>query len=268
MRLRTKKSGFSLTELIVVMSIIGVLAGIGLPAVKQVIKSFESSDRVKDVVAAAMSNARARALARGKYTGIRFQRNAEGDQYMVFIEHDENVGPGISGNAGFRAVKGRNPIRLPKRGAMVDMRLKTDYVVPLPHTTEISLIPSQSPPALTDADRNFYLTKENVLRDLQTFSVIFSKEGKLVLRTLKVSYATDNGVDVGRDIFDTDGAAMFTHDGNGNPIEGLQIESSRNHFVIIDKNLFNAAPSTGRWTSYLQSLKPFYANPYTGELIH
>ncbi len=266
---RAKKSGLTLTELIVTMSIVAVIAGIGLPAANQLQKSFESSSRLHDVVAAALSNARASALARGIYTGIRFQQDARGDQYMIFIEQDNNVKPGIVGNRGFRAMQGRNPIRLPKRGTMMDMRLKADYSVVDPYTTEISLLPLYSPVALTDAARDNYLQQQEVLLDLQTFSIIFTPAGKLIQATLKVSFASPPGKpDIGRDIFDEiTGDAMFTHDDDAEH-DGLQIESSRNHFVIVDKMEFNEVLPAKRWSSYLQYLKQFYINPYTGEIIN
>jgi len=270
MRLRTKKSGFSLTELIVVMSIVGVLAGIGLPAVKQVIKSFESSDRVKDVVAAAMSNARARALARNTYTGIRFQRNAAGDQYMIFIEQDENVGPGhlqLSGKLSFRAIQGKNPVRLPRQGAVMDLRIKDNYAIIKAYETDRHV-------RVVDLDGIDYVTSNlsideaRELIDAETFSVIFSPQGKLVISNLRVAHVVvvDQVLAGGGDIFNESGYGMFVQDDIAG-VEGLQLEPSRNNFVIVDIAKFNAAPVGERYSRCLQYLKPIYINPYSGELI-
>ena len=265
MRTRKNKTAFTLVEMLVVVTIAGILAGLAVPSVKQVIKSFESSDRLPGMIGAALSNAKAIAAEKQKYAGIRFQRNEAGDQYMVFIIKDEKVGPWIPGNLGFRAIQGKNPIRLPRGGAAMDLQFKTDYTATHPYTTETSLDNT----SLTDTFRNNLLQQDNVLRDIQTFSVIFSPAGKLILNTLKVSYATyplPTG-DVGADVFNTDGTAMFTHDENFNPIEGLQIESSRNNFYIINKNDFNSVDPGSRWSDYLQHLEPYYINQFTGELI-
>jgi prepilin-type N-terminal cleavage/methylation domain-containing protein len=270
MRLRTKKSGFSLTELLVAMSVVGVLAGIGLPAVKQVIKSFESSDRVKDVVAAAMSNARARALARNTYTGIRFQRNAAGDQYMIFIEQDENVGPGhaqLQMKPGFRAIQGKNPVRLPRQGAVMDLRIKDDYSLITAYTTDRHVRVLDSGGAIDYELSDESIDKAHELLDAETFSVIFSPQGKLVMSDLRVAHVGVNDVDSGGgDVFDISGCGMFVQDDIAG-VEGLQLEPSRNNFVIVDIAKFNAAPVGERYSRCLQYLKPIYVNPYNGELI-
>jgi prepilin-type N-terminal cleavage/methylation domain-containing protein len=247
MRVRPKKSGFSLTELLVAMSIIGILAGIGLPAVKQVVKAFESSDRVRDAVGAAMSNARARALARGKYTGVRFQRNADGDQYMVFIEHDDT---GSAPADGFRPVIGRNPIRLPRSGLVMDMNIRTDIL-------------NASNPAYLPLTTDAQIDTPQEIVDASTLCIIFSPAGKLVMHDVRIwegagdVFNIDTEVDLGNAILYIDSY----------PADGLGEEVSRNHFVIVDKSKLNAAPVAERYTSYFQHLKPVYVNPYTGELI-
>ena len=247
MKARTKKSGFSLTEIIVTMSIVGVLAGIGIPAVRQVKKSFESSSRVRDVVAAAFSNARARALARGGYVGLRFQRDLEGNQYMVFIEYnDSGVGPVDS----FRPVTGKNPIRLPKNGLLMDMHIRSDD-------------DNENISTSDDLERNDQIDTPEELTDATTFCVIFSKAGKLVQHESRIWVSTG-------DIFNTEGIvnaglAMFYYDIY--PGLGLGKEVSRNNFIIVDKNEFKMVPVEQRWTRYLKHLKPYYINPYTGGIF-
>lgn len=261
MKTLRNKSGYSLVELLVVMSIVGLLAGIGLTTVKGVLKSFESSDRVRGMVSAALSNARVMAIAKGKYAGVRFQRNADGQQYMIFIEQDSGVGPGdvlLSGMAGFRAVTGRNPIRLPSGGSVMDLKVKTDYTILNSYTTEIDVI------------SDLHIDQDSKLLDAEIFSVVFDKTGKLVFCHLRVGFtATDGG-----DIFNTSatGTGMFLEDECDSVadvfvVEGLQLELSRNNFVIVDRNEFDSVPAGERWSKYLQYLKPVYINPYTGELI-
>jgi len=252
MRSRTKKTGFSLTELLVAMSVIGILAGIALPVAKQVLKSFESSSRVEDVVGAAMSNARSMALARDNYIGIRFQMTPQGDQYMVFVEHDDT---GSGPADGFRPVTGRNPLRLPKQGLVMDLHLRTARN----NTPADAADPSYMP-----LDDNGKIDSPEEITDATTLCVIFSPAGKLVTHDIRIWSG------VGGDVFN-DAATVDAGDAilyiDSYPAGGLGEETSRNHFVIVDKNEFNSVDSTMRWTGYLQSLKPFYINPYTGELI-
>ena len=265
-----KKSGYSLTELIVVVSIIGMLVGAGLPAVKQVVKSFESSARVRDVIAAAFSNARAIAIKEGKHAGVRFQRNAEGDQYMIFIIQDEDVDPGhlmLAGRPGFRAMRGKNPMRLPKEGGVLDLRIKDNYSDIEAYKTDRSVKVDTGGVVDTDAS-NESINRPFQLLDAETFSVVFSPQGKLVLTDLRVACSTA----ADGDIFNTvsSGSGMFIQDdvySLSDAVQGLQLEPSRNNFVIIDKAEFNSADVDSRWSDYLQFLKPLYVNPYSGTLI-
>ena len=246
-----------------VISVMGLLAGIGITAVKGVIRSFESSDRVTDMVAAALSNARALAMAStdSDYVGVRFQRNADGDQYMIFIEQDDNVGTGhtlFGGMAGFRAVKGRNPIRLPSGGSVMDLKTKTDYTVAESYKSE------------DDVDVDTLIDDDSKLLDAETFSIVFNNSGKLIFCHMRVGFSAS----AGGDIFNTNasGAGMFLEDEfntTTNLFEkaGLQLELSRNKLVIIDKLEFDTIPSDQRWSKYLSDIEPIYINPYTGELI-
>jgi Tfp pilus assembly protein FimT len=106
---KKKQSGISLTEILVVVGIIAVLMGI--PAAKQLAGSFETGTGVRQLINAALSNARAIAVREQTYAGVRFQENKDGNSYMIFIVHD-NAATGLAN--GFRAVMGRKPMQLPE----------------------------------------------------------------------------------------------------------------------------------------------------------
>ena len=73
------KKAFSLTEIMVVIAIVAILATIVIPAAKTLIESFEMDSQVKPVIGAALANARAIAMREQKYAGIRFQQDLSGD---------------------------------------------------------------------------------------------------------------------------------------------------------------------------------------------
>jgi len=254
------------------MAVIALLAGIGVPAVKGVLASFESSDRVRDVIGAALSSARAIAISRQKYAGLRFQRDLAGDQYMIFIVQDNEVGPLIPGNLGFRAVAGRNPVRLPRGGGVMDLKIKMDYTpaTGYAYQTETGI------EAGTLIASNLNIDEDKEVLDVTTFSIIFSPSGKVILHTLKVAHSSSAGGDIFNTLINVrdNGTGMFIEDENPTggipPVEGLQIESSRNRFVVFNRSKFSEQPASSPWSGYLRNLqaaKEVYVNPYNGQLV-
>ena len=96
--------GLTLIEMTVVIGAIVILVGFGLPAVRTLLHSFESSGGTRSMIGAALNSARAAAVKGQRYTGVRFQmRCVSGDpdnpidglweapQYMIFIVHEERM---------------------------------------------------------------------------------------------------------------------------------------------------------------------------------
>ncbi len=117
--------------MVVVIAIIAVLVGVGLPAVRMVQSSFESGSGAKSMIIAALASARALAAKNQRYTGIRFQQAYNRDaadpndpltapQYMVFIIHDSSILA-----SAFRVVQGTKPIRLPDSIGVTDLTIVT-----------------------------------------------------------------------------------------------------------------------------------------------
>jgi len=263
MRKYNKKNALTITELLVVIAIMALLTGIGVPAVKQALKSFESAALTKSVISAALSTSRAYAMKNQKYAGVRFQQNKNGDQYMIFIVNDNSeVGPLIPGNLGFHAVIGRKPMKIGSTAGVMDLKIKTDYSVTHPMTTDGDIKVTGDDPA---SDANIDEDKE--VLDATTFSILFSPSGKLIQHTLKVAHGT-----IGGDIFNIEvnvnnGIGIFIEDENDNPVEGLQIELSRKSFIIYDKREFAGVNKNSRWSNYLQYLDVLYVNPHSGEIV-
>jgi Tfp pilus assembly protein FimT len=71
---RYKHSGVTLTELAVVIATIALLTTIGLPAIRALLKSFESDSGARDMISAALSGARAIAAKEQRYAAFGFSR--------------------------------------------------------------------------------------------------------------------------------------------------------------------------------------------------
>lgn len=265
-----------MTEMVLVVATIALLVSLCLPAVRVLIHSFESGAGATSMISAALSNARAIAAKEQRYAGVRFQRDSEGRQYMVFIVHDFDK-TGLS--SGFRAAEGMKPIKLPEGSETMDLTVRTDHGVnpsdaasTLEEPLKVQYLDDTNPVNIAPDGKNAYL------RDTTTFSVVFSPSGKLVTRPVRVRnrdgiYRPDNAVANKvslDDVFNSPqnianaGVGMFVQDDYAEL--GLGAEVSRNRFVIYDRTEFDKLNTQGRF-DYLNRLQPVYINPYTGTMV-
>ena len=260
MTTRDRQSGLSLMEMIVVIGGISLLVFFGMPAVRMLLRSFETESGTRSMIQAALSSARAIASRDQRYAGLRFQRayhddgtgqdDAMGSQYMIFIIHDFD-GTRYPVNR-FRALEGFQPIRLPDSVMVVDPNLGSS--VPVDSSTAQS--------GLVDLWQ---------LRDATSFSIVFSPTGKLVRHDIRIRNSGD-------DIFNTEasilaGNGMFLQDVgyvvSEMPGLGLSEELSRIEFLIFGRLEFEQMILDDRIV-YLEMLdreQTNYVNAYTGRLI-
>lgn len=267
MKAKSRQPGLTLTEMVVVIATIALLVGLGVPAGRAFLNSFETESGTRSMISAALASARAVAAKEQRYAGIRFQKAydpagpLEATQYMVFIVHEE---PRKMGNLtiGFKAVKGLKPIKLPDSVGVMDSGLIEE---------KVSLIPSWE---LSDDPAE--------LTDLTAFSIIFSPSGKMVIHDVRVRnrngiYQPDNdnpskvSMD---DIFNSPknitnySTGMFVQDDYVSL--SLWKEASRRSLIIYEKEKFRRAYEKGQaYSDYLVKLIPeaIYINPYTGTII-
>lgn len=242
--------------MIVVVGGISLLAFFAMPAVRMLLRSFESEGGTRSMIQAALSSARAIAASEHRYAGIRFQVRRdpdtpyEGRQYMIFIIHDYD-GTGLAN--GFRAVDGFNPIILPESIGVMDTLLGS--ATPLP---DVSVFDFDEPWQLSDT---------------MSFSIVFSPTGKLARHDVQIrnrNGRTDNTSD--DDIFNT-GAnvlrriGMFIQDDYA--ILGLDKELSRIGFIMIDRREFDLMSNANRldYVDMLANDQMNYVNAYTGRII-
>ncbi len=286
MRHRTHKTkGLTLIEMTLVVATIALLVGFGVPAVRALVNSFHSESGVRSVVNAALSSARAMAVQRQSYVGIRFQMSgysgtadAEGilsaPQYIIFIVHDPERAPhGTEYVNGFRAIEGIEPIKLPDTFAATDLtwveRTAGNPVTFIEHPADAALD--------NTSERSLFPAR---LRDMTTFSIVFSPAGKLVVHEVRVwnrhgrrpgdaTQSTDDVFNTSAQVANMDVRAMFVQD-EFPPETGLGPESSRTSFVIFERTELRQAYRRGvPWAGCLQGLatERVYVSPYTGELI-
>jgi type II secretory pathway pseudopilin PulG len=264
---RSKQSGLTLPEMVVVIATIALLVGFGLPAIRSLLNSFESQSGAKSLITASLASARAIAAKEQRYAGIRFQQDSAGNQYMILILHEEPAR--MSGlTIGFRAVSGVKPIKLPDTVIVMDLRYNPGLF---------------NPSGDSIADSDIEVNDVNVFNDTTSFSIIFSPAGRLVIHDVRVRnrngiYQPDNS---NPDKFSMDNVfnspvnianhslGMFIQDDY--PQMGFGPEESRNSFVIIyEKKEFEQARERGAaWSGYLaqRAQDMIYINSYTGTMI-
>ena len=260
----------TLTELLTVMAIMALLIGIAVPAAKAIIDSFETSAGVTNVISAALANARAIAITKNSYAGVRFQQDLRGNQYMIFIVMNEEVSN--PANA-FRAIEGRKPMKLPNSVGVMDLEIVNRTFDGLGRV--VSLID-------IEINGNSLIDGQYELNDTTTFSIIFSPSGKLITRQVWIRNKDgDVNGSPNDDVFNMidyieNGNGMFIQDDySGSPtspdpgaILGFGPEFSRRGFIIYNKNDFNRVSPNRRWSDYLRNLDVLYVNPHSGRIIN
>jgi len=261
MRRYGRQSGMTLNELLVVMAAIVVLTLMAVPAARRIGNSFETGYAVRNVIAAALSNARAIAVKEQKYAGVRFQQDLNGDQYMIFIVHDFDA-TGLAN--GFRAVQGRKPVKLPPNVGLMDLRIRTNRSQASVGEDSSAVVLSGG--VIDDNATNLNLDEAFELRDTTTFVIVFSPAGRLVIHQARVRRRT-NLDDVFNTMDQLDNAVGMLYQDDYATL-GLGQAPSRNRFMIYDKRRLAAVPAARRWSDYLKQEEWVYVNPHTGELVN
>ena len=273
---RHRATGLTLIEMTLVVATMALLMGLAVPAVRSLMKSFQTESGVRSMIDAALSSARAMAMSQQKYVGVRFQKRCTSDdpldplktvlnapQYMIFIVHDEPKSMGGLAN-GFRAVEGLEPMKLPDTMGVID---------------------------LTGITSDAAIDELSELSDATTFSIVFAPSGKLAVHEARVRNrggvyrpnntpgSTQTSAD---DVFNSVDnicryqQGMFLQDdysrrNSADNVElGLGKEDSRTSLVIYELPLLRAAyGAQAPWSTYLSKLttETLYVSPYAGNLI-
>ncbi|MFC1780696.1 Tfp pilus assembly protein FimT/FimU [Planctomycetota bacterium] len=276
MEIKNKQSGITLTEVVMVIAIMTLLAAIGMPAIKALITSLETTSGTRTVISSALSGSRAFAVKERRYAGIRFQQDSEDNQYMIVIVHDPEQTDLASG---FRAAEGIKPMKLPETIRVTDLMIRTNYTTSPDSAASTGVTPINMAQLDDSNPQNMDTYGKNIyIRDISTFSIIFSPSGKLVTHDVRVrnrdgvfrpdntgntNISKDDIINSPENILNL-GIGMFFQDDYAHL--GLGAESSRHSFIIYEKAEFDKSNAQER-LNYLNSQEPVYINSYTGRII-
>jgi prepilin-type N-terminal cleavage/methylation domain-containing protein len=159
MKPQTQNTGFTLIEILVVLGIIGIVAGITLPGIVQIF-SAGAEGQAYSVVNSLLRSARAHAIENSVYTLVHFQpadRSLEefDDRWAIYaavMEWDRD-------NQVFTMPKGFEPVAIP--GGVGIGRVSSDFF---------------------DDNGDIKAITDSAAEEFVTVNVIFSPEGKVVRR--------------------------------------------------------------------------------------
>ncbi len=279
---RSKQSGLTLVEMTVVVGAVALLAVLGLPAIKKLMHSMEASVGARTLINSALANAKATAVKERKCTGVRFQQDINGDQYLTLIIHDQ-AATGLA--PGFRAVKGFEPIKLPRNVRVADLHIRTNHSSASVEDSEkidsghlvddyVDINGNTVDPQTYD-EPYFHVA----INDITCFSIVFSPSGKLVIRNVRVRNTDgqpdpDTQNDSADQVFNGYDNIMDNNIGlllqDDYAEVGLGEEKSRNSFIIYDKKFLEGLVDETVKYNYLDTLQEDekkFVNPYTGRII-
>ncbi len=287
--------GLTLIEMTLVLGTMVLMVGLAVPAARSLTHSFASEGAVKSMIDAALSSARAMAMTRQRYVGVRFQKLCTSDdpanplkglleapQYMIFIISEgpklvTSPGQPVRGLPvnGFRALDGVDPIKLPSAVGVMD--------------------PSHMSTVTVKAQVDEHLA------DATTFSIIFAPSGRLTVQDIRVRnregvYQPKNDPGSSNaahdDVFNSPENICLYHEGKFIQDDyssdknwltsrdaqeyGLGAEHSLTSFAIYDATLLRAFyqhhVESPVMIDYFKRLWPggdkvVYVNSYTGHLI-
>ncbi len=270
-----RATGLTLIEMTLVIGTMALLVGFAVPAVRSMMKSFQTEGGVRSMIDAALSSARAMAMSNQTYVGIRFEKLCTSDdpldplknvlnapQYMIFIMHEEPKRIGLAN--GFRAVEGLAPIKLPDTMGVLDLTgITSDAAI-----DELSELSDATTFSIVFAPSGKLAVHEVRVRNRQGFYRPINSPGSLQIATDDVFNSVDNICVYKQGMFIQDDYSR--RNGADNVELGLGKEDSRTSFVIYELPTLRAAyGSRTPWTSYLSKLasEALQVSPYAGGLI-
>lgn len=266
-----RRGGFTLTEMLVVIAIVVLLATMVLPAFTEMLQSNRAS-AAKSLVRTMLARAQAHAVAHQKYAGIRFQFDRDGwqqgRQYMVLIE---KASAGGTTNE-YNAVADVKTVTLPKGvGVLSNNAVDIGDMDFSNNNLDEDLLSLEA-----DADGG--------LLDSTSFSIIFSPTGQLVIKMLEIRERNLNDTLFGDEIavltdpvLVTDPPApLLFHDNTTDPpsypvltdsVGWCSTESSATGFYVFEVGAMADVGVGSRYSQYVNDLEPFLVNRYTAGLI-
>ena len=254
---KKRQPGFTLIEMLVVVSIVAVLAALVLPNTMGIVRSHRAA-ATKNLIKNALAQAQAHAAVTQKYAGVRFQFTKDqwqnNRQYLVLIENE----PTGSTYERYVAIRNAKAAALPVGMGVISMAA--------PRETGGTEIPDN-------------LTEFSVMGET-TFSIIFSPTGQLV--TKDVYLRPKDEVDEDGILIDSivnlagnvdDGIGLLYCDEWA--VAWRQEESSALGLYIFDADKLmsidglnmNIDDKAAERAIYIQSLEPILINIYTGTII-
>jgi len=289
-----RRHGLTLPELLVTLAIAVIVGSIALPLVLSLNDALKGSANAQTIVSTAVQNARALAMKEGRYAGVRFQQDKDGNQYAIYIVYGEAGSDPANGlQYMYKVVEGRTPVQLPEGIAVTDMVVRTIHNdTDTASTYRDGWFVNLQESHLRDAG-NLDIEGKNInLTDTTSFSIVFDAKGQLAKVPCKMRCIDVLPDTVGKSYYRPgDTAKYFSYTASFYSLDkvfngyeyfrlnkakfiqddyanlGLGGELSRVQFKIFDMGKYKSLDSSQKKYDYLNAQPDVYVNQFTGKLM-